>query len=300
VRVDGGTGTQGDPSLKPLVSDNFDLSFEWYFAESSYVSVGYFRKDIENYIGTSQIIDVGGSDGETPFNLHTPVGGGYWNAALANGCPQADVVCIRNYILGNFNGQPGVTRTGTDANGNATGTINGLSSDPLASFRITTPANKQDSTLDGWEFNIQHVFGETGFGVAANYTIVDSPDLNYDNAVIASAGTNQFALVGLSDSANLVLFYEKYDWSVRTAYNWRDQFLSAVFDGSGIPNPNYVDDYGQLDISIGYQINDQMSVQFEGINLTDETVRVFGRNERQTLFATQNGPRYMLGFRYQF
>ncbi|QSX73790.1 TonB-dependent receptor [Lysobacter arenosi] len=296
VRVDGGTGTQGDPSLKPLVSDNFDLSFEWYFAESSYVSVGYFRKDIENYIGTSQIIDVGGSDGETPFNLHTPVGGGYWNAALANGCPQADVVCIRNYILGNFNGQPGVTRTGTDANGNATGTINGLSSDPLASFRITTPANKQDSTLDGWEFNVQHVFGETGFGVAANYTIVDSPDLNYDNAVLGG----QFALVGLSDSANLVLFYEKYDWSVRTAYNWRDQFLSAVFDGSGIPNPNYVDDYGQLDISIGYQINDQMSVQFEGINITDETVRVFGRNERQTLFATQNGPRYMLGFRYQF
>lgn len=296
VRVDGGTGTQGDPSLKPLLSDNFDLSFEWYFAESSYVSVGYFRKDIENYIGTSQIIDVGGSDGETPFNLHTPVGGGYWNAALANGCPQADVVCIRNYILGNFDGQPGVTRTGTDANGNATGTITGLSSDPLASFRITTPANKQDSTLDGWEFNVQHVFGETGFGVAANYTVVDSPDLNYDNAVLGG----QFALVGLSDSANLVLFYEKYDWSVRTAYNWRDQFLSAVFDGSGIPNPNYVDDYGQLDISIGYQINDQMSVQFEGINITDETVRVFGRNERQTLFATQNGPRYMLGFRYQF
>ncbi|UNK48733.1 TonB-dependent receptor [Lysobacter sp. S4-A87] len=296
VRVDGGTGTQGDPTLKPLLSDNFDLSFEWYFAESSYVSVGYFRKDIENYIGTSQIVDVGGSDGETPFNLHTPVGGGYWNAALANGCPQADVVCIRNYILGNFNGQPGVTATGTDANGNMTGTINGLASDPLASFRITTPANKQDSTLDGWEFNVQHVFGETGFGIAANYTIVDSPDLNYDNAVLGG----QFALVGLSDSANLVLFYEKYDWSVRTAYNWRDQFLSAVFDGSGIPNPNYVDDYGQLDISIGYQINEQMSVQFEGINITDETVRVFGRNERQTLFATQNGPRYMLGFRYQF
>ncbi|HEY5850478.1 MAG TPA: TonB-dependent receptor, partial [Lysobacter sp.] len=207
VRVDGGTGTQGDPTLKPLVSDNFDLSLEWYFAESSYVSVGYFRKDIENYIGTSQIVDVGGSDGETPFNLHTPVGGGYWNAALANGCAQADVVCIRNYILGNFNGQPGVTATGTDVNGNATGTINGLASDPLANFRITTPANKQDSTLDGWEFNVQHVFGETGFGVAANYTIVDSPDLNYDNALIGG----QFALVGLSDSANLVLFYEKYD-----------------------------------------------------------------------------------------
>jgi len=296
VRVDGGTGTQGDPTLKPLVSDNFDLSLEWYYGESSYVSAGWFRKDIKNYIGTTQIIDVGGSDGATPFNLHTPVGGAYWNAALAGGCIQADVTCIRNYIFANFNGQPGVTATGQDANGNFTGTINGLASDPLASFKITSPANREDSSLDGWEFNIQHMFGQSGFGVSANYTIVDSPDLSYDNYVIGG----QFALVGLSDSANLVLFYEKDAWQIRTAYNWRDQFLSAVFDGSGIPNPQYVDDYGQLDISIGYKINDQMTVQFEGLNLTDETMRIFGRHENEVLYATQYGPRYVLGFRYNF
>ncbi len=296
VRVDGGTGTQGDPTLKPLVSDNFDLSLEWYYAESSYVSVGWFRKEIKNYIGTTQIIDEGGSDGATPFNLHTPVGGAYWNAALANGCIVADVTCIRNYIFGNFNGQPGVTATGQDANGNFTGTITGLASDPLASFKITSPANREDSSLDGWEFNVQHVFGQSGFGVAANYTIVDSPDLSYDNYTLGG----QFALVGLSDSANLVLFYEKDAWQIRTAYNWRDQFLSAVFDGSGIPNPQYVDDYGQLDISIGYKISDQMTVQFEGLNLTDETMRIFGRHENQVLYATQYGPRYVLGFRYNF
>lgn len=296
VRVDGGTGTQGDPTLKPLVSDNFDLSLEWYYAESSYASVGYFRKDIKNYIGTTQIIDVGGSDGVTPFNLRTPVGGAYWNAALTGGCGAADVTCIRNYIFANFDGQPGVDATGQDANGNYTGTITGLASDPLASFKITSPANTQDSTLDGWEFAVQHVFGESGFGVAANYTIVDSPDLNYDNYVIGG----QFALVGLSDSANLVAFYEKDAWQVRAAYNWRDQFLSAVFDGSGIPNPQYVDDYWQLDISVGYRINDQMTIQFEGLNLTDETIRIFGRHENEVLYATQNGPRYVLGFRYDF
>ena len=296
VRVDGGTGTQGDPTLKPLESKNFDLSFEWYYGESSYVSVGYFNKDIKNYIGTTQVIDVGGSDGVTPFDLHTPVGGAYWNAALANGCPSADVVCIRNYIFSNFNGQPGVTATGQDSTGNFTGTITGQPGDPLASFRITTPANSDDSRLHGWEFNIQHMFGQSGFGVSANYTIVDSPDLTYDNYAIGG----QFALVGLSDSANLVLFYEKYDWAVRAAYNWRDQFLSAVFDGSGIPNPNYTEEYGQLDISIGYKINDQTTVTLEGINVTDETMRIFGRHENELLFATQNGPRYMLGFRYNF
>jgi TonB-dependent receptor len=295
VRVDGGTGSVGNPNLKPLVSDNFDLSFEWYYGESSYFSVGYFRKNIDNYIGTTQVVDVGGSDGETPFNLHTPVGGAYWNAALAGGCPAGDVVCIRNFIFTNFNGQPGVTGTGVDGNGNQTGTIVGQPGDPLANFRINTPANTGSSTLDGWEINWQHVFGDSGFGFAANYTIVDSPNLNYNNYIIG----DQFALIGLSDSANLVGFYDKGPWQIRAAYNWRDEFLSSRFDGVG-PNPNYTEAYGQFDLSIGYQVNEQFSIQFEGINLTDETQRIHGRHKNQLLFATQNGPRYMLGFRYKF
>ncbi|MEL1263004.1 TonB-dependent receptor [Pseudoxanthomonas putridarboris] len=288
VRVDGGTGSLGNPQLEPLVSDNFDLSFEWYYGESSYFSVGYFRKNIDNYIGTTQIIDVGGSDGTTPFNLRTPVGGAYWNAALSSGCTAVDVVCIRDYIFANFDGQPGVNA--------ADGTIVGQPDDPLAEFRITTPANTGSSTLDGWEINIQHVFGESGFGLAANYTIVDSPNLNYDNYALGG----QFALLGLSDSANLVAFYDKGPWQIRAAYNWRDKFLSGAFDGSGIPNPNYTEAYGQFDLSIGYQVSDQFSIQFEGINLTDETQRIHGRHVNQLLYATQNGPRYMLGFRYNF
>lgn len=288
VRVDGGTGAQGNPALEPLLSDNFDLSFEWYYGESSYVSAGYFRKNIDNYIGTTQVVD-------TPFNLHTPVGGAYWNAATANGCATADVVCIRNYIFQNFNGQPGVTSTGTDVNGNYTGTIVGQPNDPVADFRINVPSNTGSSTLDGWEFNVQHVFGESGFGLSANYTIVDSPDLTYDNASFGQ----QFALIGLSDSANLVAFYDKGPWQIRAAYNWRDQFLSGVFDGSG-PNPNYVEEYGQFDLSIGYQVTDRLSLQFEGINLTDETNRVHGRHVNEVLYLTQTGPRYMFGMRYKF
>ena len=232
---------------------------------------------------------------DTPFNLHTPVGGAYWNAALAGGCTTADVVCIRNYIFENFDGQPGVTATGLDSTGNYTGTIVGQPGDPVADFRINVPANTGSSTLDGWEFNVQHVFGESGFGLSANYTIVDSPDLNYDNTSFGQ----QFALIGLSDSANLVAFYDKGPWQIRAAYNWRDQFLSGVFDGAG-PNPNYTEEFGQFDLSIGYQVNDQLSLQFEGINLTDETNRVHGRHVNEVLYLTQTGPRYMFGMRYKF
>ncbi len=287
VRVDGGTGAQGNPGLEPLESANFDLSLEWYYAEASYVSAGFFRKNIDNYIGITQIID-------TPFNLNTPIGGAFWNAAIAGGCPGADVVCIRNFIFDNFNGRPGVTRTGVDSLGNRTGTIVGQPGDPVAEFRISAPANQRSASLDGWEFNVQHMFGDSGFGVAANYTIVDS-GLTYDNGVIGE----QFALEGLSDSANVVGFYDRGPWQVRLAYNWRDEFLAGRFAGAG-PNPNYVEDYGQLDMNVGYQFNENLSFALEAINLTDETQRVHGRNSNQLLYATQTGPRYMLGLRYKF
>ena len=58
VRVDGGDGSSGNPGLEPLLSRNFDLSLEWYYGESSYASIGYFRKNIKNFISDT---------GSTPF-----------------------------------------------------------------------------------------------------------------------------------------------------------------------------------------------------------------------------------------
>ena len=181
-----------------------------------------------------------------------------------------------------------------DASGNATGTIVGQPNDPIANFKITSYSNQKEARLRGLELNVQHMFGSSGFGIQANYTKVDS-GLQYDNSSIGE----QFALVGLSDSANLVGIFENDKWNLRAAYNWRDKFLSSTFDGAG-PNPNYVEAYGQFDLSIGYNVSKNITVQFEGINLTDEIRRVHGRNERQALYVEQSGPRYMLSARYKF
>lgn len=287
ARINGGTGSQGNPSLKPVKSKNIDLSYEWYYAPQNFFSVGYFRKDLENYAGQSKV-------SATPFNLRTPVGGALWNLALANGCSGGDTTCIRNYIFRNHAGSAGVTRGPDDAAGNATGTIVGQPGDPIANFEITSFSNQKRADLNGVEVNVQHMFGNSGFGLSANYTYVNS-GLEYDNASVGE----QFALVGLSDSANLVAIYEDATWSARAAYNWRGKFLSGTFDGSG-PNPNYTEEYGQLDISVGYAVNDKLSLQFEAINVTDEIQRIHGRTKNQLLFVTQSGPRYMLGARYKF
>jgi TonB-dependent receptor len=279
VRVDGGTGSQGNPALKPLESTNLDFSIEWYYAEGSYAAIGYFTKDIDNYVGITQIV-------EQPFELHTPIGGALYNEAVAAACADRSTTCIRDWIFDNRADAPGVDAIAR--------TITGQAGDPIADFRITVPANQRSSTLHGWEFNIQHMFGASGFGVAANYTMVDS-GLTYPNQL----RNEQFALEGLSDAANVVGFFEKYGWGVRLAYNWRDEFLSSRFDGAGA-SPNYTEPYGQFDVNVSYQWGDNLTLQLEGINVTDEIQRIHGRTSNEALFVTQTGPRYMIGARYKF
>lgn len=279
AQFDGGTGSQGNPSLKPLKSKNFDFSLEWYYAKGSYAAVSYFRKEITNFITDTTIV-------ATPFNLATPAGGALWNEAAASGCGD-DRDCIRTYIFDNYDGQFGVDKD--------TGVIAGQPGDPIMPFQIRSQVNSnRKATLDGLEFNVQHMFGRSGFGVSANYTVVNS-DLKYKNA---STG-EQLPLVGLSDSANLVVFYENDKWQVRAAYNWRDKFLTALQDSARF-NPVYTEAYGQLDINASYKLSDRLTVHAEIINVTDETQRLHGRSKSQVLYVTQTGPRYMFGANYRF
>ncbi len=46
-----GTGTGGNPDLKPIRSTNVDAGIEWYFAKRSLLSAGLFYMDLQNYVG---------------------------------------------------------------------------------------------------------------------------------------------------------------------------------------------------------------------------------------------------------
>jgi TonB-dependent receptor len=285
--VTGVTANRGNPALVPVKSKNLDLSAEWYYTKQSMVSLGLFYKKLSDYAGQTVVT-------EASTTATTPVGGAYWNAALASGCVATQTNCMRDYILSHFNGQPGVVADGTrNPAGNLNGTITGIPSDPALPYHVTTFVNQDKASLKGAEVNWQHMF-KNGLGFQANYTYVKS-GLTYDNMGLG----NQFALVGLSNSANLVGIYEDQKWSIRLAYNWRGEFLANRAD-NGKPNPSYVEPYGQTDLSIGYSVNQNLSVSLEAINLTDSTMRTHGRTDMQVLQVTTGGPRYMLGARYKF
>lgn len=47
-----GFGSGGNPDLKEIKSDNYDVSFEYYFARTGQLSLGLFYRDIDGYIQT--------------------------------------------------------------------------------------------------------------------------------------------------------------------------------------------------------------------------------------------------------
>ncbi len=287
VRVQNGTGNSGNPGLKPYQSENFDFSAEWYYGDASYVSAGFFMKKVENFI-SSKVITETAPLANTPH----PAQGPRAAAAIASGISPNDVVAIRQYIYDNF---PDPETAYIDTSG--TIIIVGIpGEDPNADFEITQVSNGDKKVwVDGIELAVQHNFWETGFGVIANYTMVDA-STQFDNMTLRDP---QFSITGVSDTANLVGFYDKNGLQVRIAYNWRDAFLASAASGTG-NDPINVDEYSQIDLNISYDVTDNLSVFFEGLNITEESGRNYGRSYQQVLGYYEGSARYNIGARYAF
>ncbi len=307
-------GNQGNPDLLPLVSDNFDVSLEWYFDRSSYVSAGFFAKKVKNFIGVGQ---------ETLelFGLRDPTTGapGTRSAAAIEQIADAgavlsdvslfsfvalidandgDVAAARADFEAQLTGTPGnrqLNQTFVDSLLAARDVI-ADENDPFFQFNVSTPINNEEGNIHGFELQGQYFLGDTGFGIAGSFTKVYG-DVNVD--ILSDPGTNVYALVGLADSFNITGIYEAGGLSARVAYNWRDKFLSGVNRGGG-RSPVFFEPFGTLDASITYDINDSFSVSLEAINILSEPIRSYGRDDKQVWFAQEQSPRVFLGGRYRF
>lgn len=241
------TSTSGNPALQPFTATNLDLSLEWYYSDASYLSAGYFRKNVANFIINTTV--------DKTFTL-------------------ADGSLLKDPSTGSNKNAPD-------------------SADSVAVFANTLPSNGESAIVDGVELALQHTF-DSGFGLMANTTLVGS------NAELDPADINQvFALTGLSDSYNLVLFYEQGPLQGRIAYNWRDSFVQSLTQSNG-DGVVIVEDYAQVDASASYDVTDNLTLVLEGINLTNEYVHKRGRFANQLLLIEDSGRRVALGVRGSF
>ena len=160
----------------------------------------------------------------------------------------------------------------------------------------TVTVNGLAANVTGVEVTWQQML-PYGFGFQANGTYVHS-NANFNPYSYTS---NQFALPGIGNSANLIAFYQNYGFQARVAVQWQAEQLLQIGqeqNGGAFPNePTYLEANTELDFSSQYDINSHLNVFFEAINLTDNVYHTVGRFENQTLNVVDYGRSFTFGVR---
>ncbi len=166
------------------------------------------------------------------------------------------------------------------------------------SYLVKRPVNGQGGKIKGVELNYQNTFDFLpapfdGLGVVANYSYIES-----STPMVSPRTKEELPVTGLSkNNINLVVYYEKGDYGVRLAYNWRDKFLDSIgAGGDGI----FFDTTEDLSLSGRWQFSKTLSVDAQIGNLLDSRVRQYGGVEDATKLYGLNGRTFSIALRGKF
>lgn len=160
--------------------------------------------------------------------------------------------------------------------------------------RIAQPVNVGGATVKGFEVNLQQSFDFLpspldGFGVIANYTYVDA-----GNGSVSATGIRLPVQDLSKHSYNIIGYYEKYGITARAAYNWRSSFYDERTDTN---QASFAVPYGQLDVSLSYDISRNISVGVEALNLLNRPEQRYQEIRERFLSYRVNDRRFLFGIR---
>ncbi len=164
-------------------------------------------------------------------------------------------------------------------------------------FSVSLPINGQGAKITGVEISYQQpltFLPVDGFGVIANYTYADS------NVAFTYNG-EQFDAPFLGSSRhsfNLVGYYENGKFDARIAYAWREAYLENRRGDN--QSSLFIDNYGQLDVSLAYKLTERLELTLDALNLTDQVVSRFGTTQDRPIGAFQSGRFVFVGAQFKF
>jgi TonB-dependent receptor len=164
-------------------------------------------------------------------------------------------------------------------------------------FFINRKVNGDQATVKGAEVLAQVPFTFLpapldGFGMVATYTYIDS------TTPIKDVTGASMTFPGLSkNNANLILYYETGPFSVRVAYNWRDEYLVGL---SAAATGIYNDRYKDLAASVSYDFTDKLSMQLQASNLLDSKQRTYDGSREGLRTNVVYGRNYMATLTWRF
>ncbi len=262
---------QGNPRLRPLEANNYDLSFENYFEQEGYVSVALFYKDLVNWTRDgNETIDFTNDPTNDGANYFIP--GFHDRTVGADGLVGLDGT---EYAPGTYLTPPDLGTFSFFEDG-LTGTVKG------AELTAQIPLSMVSDMLEG-------------FGVAGSATFIDA-ELEDGKPI-----------PGQSDRVySLTAYYEMGGLELRVAATDRAEYFTYQRGGSNKIEEATRSAITQVDAQISYDFENSgiqylegLRVSLQGTNLTDEAEETRDENGLVTL-RREFGPSYLLNFNYSF
>jgi iron complex outermembrane receptor protein len=155
-------------------------------------------------------------------------------------------------------------------------------------YNLTVPINTT-GRAQGIELAYQQAFGN--FGVDLNYTFTDAKQTSN----VPPGGDTR--LVGASKNVfNVSGYYENAHFSARVSYNYRSAFYSGLDRSTAFSQ----DDIGTLAATLAWIVNDNFSVNLDGQNLNNPTLKYYALDTTQPRAFYRNGRQYYLTLRAKF
>jgi TonB-dependent receptor len=287
---------RGNANLKPIRSNNFDWTLEWYPGSGSSLTLAVFRKNVRDIIlntaFTRSYKDLAGND--QTFLITGPDN-------VAKGSVTGLELAGQAY----FNNVPGLDR---------------MLPDWAKGFGISANYTYIDSKQDLYHPFTQKYCPANGSFNNASLSLYgcDTNGLPFTSMPIQYLSKNAY---------NLMFLYDRGPLSARLAYSWRSRFLQGVgangtggTDGTsadparaaanggvaptdvGFGLPTWQEATGQLDFGVDYRFNDHISGNFSASNLTDMVVRQTQQQGIGTMARAwfEPGRSYRVSLRYTY
>lgn len=166
------------------------------------------------------------------------------------------------------------------AQGTSTGTYYNNKRSAPAVYQITSPYNTTGSNK-GVELSWQQPLMDN-FGFLANYTFADG-ELD-DGGDLLNSSQRTWNLTG---------YFENERFSARLAYNFRSAYKAGVDRGAS----QFVDDMPSLAASVNVKLTEQLTLTFDALNLTNETIKMYAENKDRPRAFYSNGRTFYVGLR---
>jgi iron complex outermembrane receptor protein len=166
------------------------------------------------------------------------------------------------------------------AQGTSTGSYYNNKRGTFTDYQITSPYNTT-ATNKGIELSWQQPVWNN-FGVLTNYTWADG-ELDGGGEML-NASKNTYNVTG---------YYENDRFSARLAYSYRSSYKAGVDRGAS----QHVDSMPSLAASVNFKLNEHLTVTFDALHLTNETIKMYAENKDQPRAFYSNGRTFYLGLR---